>query len=230
MMMLLLLVGLVGVSAQPMPETMKCSACKEIAASLEFEYVADFGKGKDETMAAGHRMQANAKQKRKLKYVGSEAMAFDVMEKVCNDGIAPRGKFVLEDALGKAEKHQMAQAGKSLTSFCHILVEEYEDGIKDQIQRGVLFAKKDAGKKVKRWLCYRQSKLCTADKVMHSAHYVRTIPEHERKKKPPFTMSHMLEYGSRMLDIHYRKVWAILLLLTTTIYFKYFADGQAGQF
>ena len=33
-MMLLLLVG---VSAQPMPETMKCSACKEIAASLEFE-------------------------------------------------------------------------------------------------------------------------------------------------------------------------------------------------
>lgn len=62
-------------------------------------------------------MQANSKQKRKVQYLNSEAMALDVLERVsthhqddflclaqvCAPGLEPRGKFMLIDATAEAK-------------------------------------------------------------------------------------------------------------------------------
>ena len=169
----------------PLPRALRCAACKRVAWSVENQYTKEAGRSKDETFKVGHRMQNNQKwqndDKRKRKYVGSEVFADEVLSSVC-PGVVDRASAALEEYTGKAapkgsQPTRLASVlGSSLEDFCHTLVEEHEEGLKERIQSGEAFTPKLLNKRLKRWLCYRAANECTAAQVEGSSGEGGNVP------------------------------------------------------
>ena len=69
---------------KPLAKSLRCHGCHLVAETVLSKLRAVTEKSKDETVLVGHRMQANRKKARKKAYMGSEAMALDVLEDVCD--------------------------------------------------------------------------------------------------------------------------------------------------
>eukprot|EP00658_Telonema_sp_P-2_P071665 TRINITY_DN6089_c0_g1_i4.p2 TRINITY_DN6089_c0_g1~~TRINITY_DN6089_c0_g1_i4.p2 ORF type:complete len:176 (+),score=40.09 TRINITY_DN6089_c0_g1_i4:385-912(+) len=175
-------------------------------------------------------MQSNAKQKRKMSYLGSEAMAIDVLEKTCTTAIEPRGKFMLLDGTGDAKKPDLAGAGKALRNYCQTLVEEWEEKIKETVMRGENFQPGHLGKRTKRVLCYRQAKVCTREELEASVHVVRTVPKPDRKREPPVTLREWVAYAEWYIAQNTGKVVLPLGVIGFVFYFAFLSGNLASNF
>jgi len=129
---------------------------------------------KDKTFQVGHRMQKNQnwqkEDKRKRKYYGSEPMAMDVLEKVC-PSLEQQGAKLLKahlatrDDLSDAKRSGIIRSdadstGTSLQSYCDMLIEEYEEDLKEK-----MFADKKKGG-WPNWLCVEETGTCTEDEYL----------------------------------------------------------------
>merc|ERR1711935_818845 len=104
-------------------------------------------------------MQKNRKNARKKSYFGSEVMAEDIIEGIC-DRVAKTsmGRQLLKKS-GQADVtlEESKTTRDSLENYCQGLIEEHEDDIKEN-----LFNIKQV-KKMSKWLCADREKVCEAD-------------------------------------------------------------------
>ena len=151
---------------KPLEKVMRCKACSMITKEVDHQ-IEILSEDKDKTFQVGGRMQHNQNwqkdDKRKKKYFGSEVMAMDVLEKVC-DAVEPRGLNLVK---WHAEKNLNGRtmsgkdgdvAGEGMKAFCQTLLEEYEEELKEK-----MFETAKGKQNWARWLCVEETATCKED-------------------------------------------------------------------
>ena len=88
---------------EPLAKGLRCHGCEMVASQItkSLKDIAQQAKdGKDSSYLIGGRMQKNAKKTRKREYYGSEVMAMEVLDPVC-DTLRHQGSELLSAALAK---------------------------------------------------------------------------------------------------------------------------------